>query len=103
MEDEDCSFGPASENMFRRLNLPPAPDKRQSQPLHTDPNDGDQDVAAGHAVSFKVKQLYATAEKRGLISRRTPGPLKQMVYDAHITGPAPPHIEAIRNRTGNTL
>eukprot|EP00959_Pyramimonas_sp_CCMP1952_P465920 9489132-Pyramimonas_sp.AAC.1 len=26
-----------------------------------------------------------------------------MVHDSHVTGPVPPHIEAIRNRTGNTL
>eukprot|EP00959_Pyramimonas_sp_CCMP1952_P364508 7633209-Pyramimonas_sp.AAC.1 len=26
-----------------------------------------------------------------------------MVHDAHITGPVPRHIEAIRNRTGNAL
>eukprot|EP00959_Pyramimonas_sp_CCMP1952_P422345 8847447-Pyramimonas_sp.AAC.1 len=25
-----------------------------------------------------------------------------MIHDAHITGPAPPRIEAIRSRTGNT-
>eukprot|EP00959_Pyramimonas_sp_CCMP1952_P315446 6602284-Pyramimonas_sp.AAC.1 len=36
------------------------------------------------------------AEERGRVSRRTLGPMKQKVRDAHILGPVPPHIEAIR-------
>eukprot|EP00959_Pyramimonas_sp_CCMP1952_P046359 968030-Pyramimonas_sp.AAC.1 len=106
MDDETYPFGPASDNMFRRLSAPPALDKRQSRPLSTDPNDGDRDdrdVTVGHATLFKDKRLYVTTEERQQILRNTPGPLKQMIHDAHITGPVPPHIEAIRNRTGNAL
>eukprot|EP00959_Pyramimonas_sp_CCMP1952_P303724 6355989-Pyramimonas_sp.AAC.1 len=87
MEDETYPFGPASENMFCRMSLPPAPDKRQSEPLSIDPRDEDQDVIVGHAVSFKGRQLYLTTEERGLVSRRTLGPMKQKVRDAHMTGP----------------
>eukprot|EP00959_Pyramimonas_sp_CCMP1952_P251987 5265218-Pyramimonas_sp.AAC.1 len=99
----DLPVGPASGNMFCRASLPPAPDKRQSEPPPIDPRDGDQEVIVGHAVSFKGRQLSVTTEERGQIIRRTPGPMKQKVRDAHTTGPVPPRIEAIRNQTGNTL
>eukprot|EP00959_Pyramimonas_sp_CCMP1952_P431941 9045958-Pyramimonas_sp.AAC.1 len=29
--------------------------------------------------------------------------MRQKVREAHMTGPLPPHIEAIRNQTGNAL
>eukprot|EP00959_Pyramimonas_sp_CCMP1952_P214736 4493763-Pyramimonas_sp.AAC.1 len=85
------------------MSLPPAPDRRQREPLSIDPRDEDQNIIVGHAVSFKGRQLCLTTDERGLISRRTPAPMKQMVRDAHMTGPFPPHIEAIRNQTGNAL
>eukprot|EP00959_Pyramimonas_sp_CCMP1952_P448483 9390640-Pyramimonas_sp.AAC.1 len=44
-----------------------------------------------------------TTEKRQHILRVTPGPPEQMLQDAHITGPVPPRVEAIRSRTGITL
>eukprot|EP00959_Pyramimonas_sp_CCMP1952_P069771 1456188-Pyramimonas_sp.AAC.1 len=29
--------------------------------------------------------------------------MRQKIRDAHMTGPVPPHIEAMRNQTGNAL
>eukprot|EP00959_Pyramimonas_sp_CCMP1952_P446397 9346377-Pyramimonas_sp.AAC.1 len=65
MEDETCLFGPASGNMFCRMSLPPAPGERQREPPSIDPRDEDQDIIVGHAVSFKGRQLFVSAEERG--------------------------------------
>eukprot|EP00959_Pyramimonas_sp_CCMP1952_P013173 278258-Pyramimonas_sp.AAC.1 len=77
--------------MFRRLRLPPTPDKRQGRPQHRDPYDGDREVTVGHAAEFKGRRLYVTTDERHRILQATPGPLKQMLQDAHITGPVPPN------------
>eukprot|EP00959_Pyramimonas_sp_CCMP1952_P343728 7199919-Pyramimonas_sp.AAC.1 len=103
MDDETFPYGPASVNMFRRSSLPPTPDKRQGQPRYRDPTDGDRDVTVGHAAAFREKRLYATTEERHRMLQATPEPLKQTLRDAHITGPVPPNVEAIRHQTGITL
>eukprot|EP00959_Pyramimonas_sp_CCMP1952_P155641 3255567-Pyramimonas_sp.AAC.1 len=99
MEDENYFCGPACESLFRRVSLPPAPDRRQREPAPIHPRDGDQEIHVGLAVSFKGSQLHVSNEERGRIIQITPGPVRQKVRDAHMTGPVPPHIEAMRNQT----
>eukprot|EP00959_Pyramimonas_sp_CCMP1952_P226223 4730332-Pyramimonas_sp.AAC.1 len=45
MEDENYPLGPAFENLFRRVTLPPAPGRRQRQPTPLYPQKGDQENA----------------------------------------------------------
>eukprot|EP00959_Pyramimonas_sp_CCMP1952_P382346 8011720-Pyramimonas_sp.AAC.1 len=78
-----------------RLCLPLTPYKRQGRPRYTDPYDGDRDVTAGHAAEFEEKRWYVTTDERYRLLQATPAPLKQMLQDAHITGPVPPNVEAI--------
>eukprot|EP00959_Pyramimonas_sp_CCMP1952_P095267 1992077-Pyramimonas_sp.AAC.1 len=67
------------------------------------PQEGDQEVNVGHAVSLSGRQRYVPNEERGQIIQRTPAAMRQKVREAHMTGPVPPHIEAMRNQSGNAL
>eukprot|EP00959_Pyramimonas_sp_CCMP1952_P404729 8482081-Pyramimonas_sp.AAC.1 len=51
MEEEHYRPGPASENFFRRVSLPPAPDRRQRQPTPMYPGGGGAPPGPGGSSS----------------------------------------------------
>eukprot|EP00959_Pyramimonas_sp_CCMP1952_P046169 964156-Pyramimonas_sp.AAC.1 len=76
---------------------------RQPSPTGDSPREGDHEVYVGHADQFRGKELYLPLEDRTRINDITPVHLKRRVREAHTTGPVPPRVEALRNKTFGTL
>eukprot|EP00959_Pyramimonas_sp_CCMP1952_P203276 4250772-Pyramimonas_sp.AAC.1 len=101
-EEEHYRSGPAFFNFFCR-DLPPAPDKRQRPPTNVLPQEDEEEIIVGHAHYFEDKELYISHDERPQVIQRTPPAMRQKIREAHMTGPGPPHVEAVRDQRENAL